>query len=70
MGSVESQLEKAVKRKPLGVLFFPDDFSDLASSDAVRKELDRLGDKGAISKVAQGTCAKPKKSKLIGQVMP
>jgi hypothetical protein len=70
MESIEKQVEKSIKRKPLGSLFFPEDFSDLGSSDAVRKALDRLEDKEAIFRVAQGIYTRPKKSKLIGEVMP
>ncbi len=70
MESVEKQVEKSIKRRPLGSLFFSDDFTDLGSSDAIRKALDRLEDKMIISRIARGIYTRPKKSKLIGKVMP
>jgi len=54
----------------LGSLFFPDNFSSFGSSDAVRKALERLEDKKVIFRIAQGIYTRPKKSKLIGEVMP
>ncbi|GAB2632903.1 DUF6088 family protein [Belliella aquatica] len=70
MESVEKQVEKSIKRRPLGSLFFSGDFTDLGSSDAIRKALDRLEDKMIISRISRGIYTRPKKSKLIGQVMP
>ena len=70
MESVEKQIERHIKQKPLGSLFFPDDFSSYGSSEAVRKALERLEDKKVIFRIAQGIYTRPKKSKLIGEVMP
>jgi hypothetical protein len=70
MESIEKQIESHIKKKPLGSLFFPDDFSNFGSSEAVRKALERLEDKKVISRIAQGIYTRPKQSKLIGEVMP
>lgn len=70
MESIEKQIERHIKGKPLGSLFFPDDFSSFGSSEAVRKALERLEDKKVIFRIAQGIYTLPKKSKLIGEVMP
>lgn len=70
MESVEKQIERYIKQKPLGSLFFPDDFSGIGSSEAIRKALERLVDKKVVFRIAQGIYARPKKSKLIGEVMP
>lgn len=70
MESVERQIETSIKKRPLGSLFFPEDFLELGSSEAVRKALDRLEGKRVISRVAQGIYTRPKKSGLIGEVMP
>lgn len=70
MESVEKQIERHIKQKPLGSLFFPDDFLGLGSYDAVRKALERLVDKSVIFRIGQGIYTRPKKSKLIGEVMP
>lgn len=70
MESVEKQIERYIKQKPLGSIFFPEDFSDFGSSDAVRKALERLVDKMVVFRIAQGIYTRPQKSKLIGEVMP
>ena len=70
MESIEKQIESHIKRKPLGSIFFPGDFSSFGSSEAVRKALERLEDKKVIFRIAQGIYTRPKKSKLIGEVMP
>lgn len=70
MESVEKQIERYIKQKPLGSIFFPEDFSDFGSSDAVRKALERLVDKIVVFRIAQGIYTRPQKSKLIGEVMP
>jgi len=70
MESIEKQIERHIKGKPLGSLFFPDDFSSFGSSEAVRKALERLEDKKVIFRIAQGIYTRPKKSELIGEVMP
>jgi hypothetical protein len=70
MESVEKQIESFIKQNPLGSIFFPDDFSKLGSSEAVRKALGRLEEKKVISRVAHGIYTRPKISSLIGEVMP
>jgi ribosomal protein S19E (S16A) len=68
--SVENQIEKSIKSKPKGSLIMPDDFLNIGSSEAIRKALDRLEDKGVIIRVAHGIYVRPKISKLIGPIMP
>jgi ribosomal protein S19E (S16A) len=68
--SVENQIEKSIKSKPKGSLILPDDFLKIGSSEAIRKALDRLEDKGVIIRVAHGIYVRPKISKLIGPIMP
>ena len=70
MQSVEKQIEKSIKSKPMGTLILPDDYLGLGSSDAIRKALDRLQDKNVIIRVAQGIYVRPKISKYIGPVVP
>ncbi|MEN9943605.1 MAG: hypothetical protein RLZZ91_1606 [Bacteroidota bacterium] len=70
MQSVERQVERSIKSKPLGSLVFPDDYLSFGSSDAVRKALDRLQDKNVLVRVAQGIYVRPKTSKLIGPLIP
>ena len=70
MQSIESKIEKAIKTKGKGILLFPDDFSQLGSSEAIRKSLQRLEEKGEITRVAQGIYVRPKISEYIGTLMP
>jgi ribosomal protein S19E (S16A) len=68
--SVEKQVEKSIKSKPKGSLVMPDDFLTIGTSEAIRKALDRLEDKGEIIRVAHGIYVRPKISKLIGPLAP
>lgn len=70
MESVEFQIEKKIKAKSKGTLFFPDDFSRLGSSESIRKALQRLEEKKIIRRIAQGIYTRPIESKYIGEVLP
>lgn len=70
MESVELQIEKKIKVKSKGTLFFPDDFSQLGSSESIRKALQRLEEKEIIRRIAQGIYTRPIESKYIGEVLP
>jgi hypothetical protein len=70
MESVEFQIEKKIKVKSKGTLFFPDDFSQLGSSESIRKALQRLEEKKIIRRIAQGIYTRPIESKYIGEVLP
>lgn len=70
MQSIEKQIERSIKSKPMGSLILPDDYLSYGSSDAIRKALDRLEDKKVIIRVAQGIYVRPKISKLIGPLTP
>ena len=70
MESVEFQIEKKIKVKSKGTLFFPDDFSQLGSSESIRKALQRLEEKEIIRRIAQGIYTRPIESKYIGEVLP
>lgn len=70
MDSIENQIERVVKSKSRGVLWFPDDFAAYGSSEAIRKSLQRLEDKNILVRVAQGIYVRPKISSHVGQVLP
>lgn len=70
MQDTEKNISLSIKLKPKGYLFFPDDFSHLGTSSAVRKALQRLREKGLIKQVTQGVYVRPKTNELIGEVMP
>lgn len=69
MNSIEKQIEKSIKSKPIGSLVMPGDYLSFGSSDAIRKALDRLQNKQVIVRVAQGIYVRPKISKLIGPLV-
>lgn len=70
MQKTEENIEKSIKRKAKGSLLFPEDFSNLGTSIAVRKALQRLREKGLIKQVAHGIYVRPKINDFIGEVMP
>lgn len=70
MQSIEYKIENTIKAKKKGTLLFPDDFTHLGSSDAIRKSLQRIEEKGKITRVAQGIYVRPKISEYIGTLMP
>lgn len=70
MQSVEKQIERSIRSKPMGSLVFPSDYLSYGSSEAVRKALDRLQDKMVLVRVAQGIYVRPKISELIGPLVP
>ncbi len=70
MVSIEDKIEKYIKAKPKGTLLFPEDFSHIGASTAIRKALQRLREQGLIKKVAHGIYVRPKISDFIGELMP
>ncbi len=70
MQSIEDLIERLVLDKRRGTLFFPEDFEHTGSSEAIRKALQRLENKGSIRRVAHGIYVRPKESSYIGEVMP
>lgn len=68
--SIEKQIEKSIKSKPMGTLVLPSDFFQYGTSKAVQKSLERLEDKKVIVRVAQGIYVRPKISKFIGALTP
>lgn len=70
MLSIEKEIEKSIKSRRKGVLLFPEDFSAIGSSEAVRKALQRLKDRGVIRTVAQGIYVRPEIDEFIGELTP
>ena len=59
MDSVTSKIEQQILSLEKGSIFFPDDFIDFGTSDAVRQTLTRLCKEGLIIRVAQGIYCYP-----------
>lgn len=70
MQSIELQIENEIESQVRGTLFFADSFSTFGSSEAVRKALQRLEEKGFITRIAQGIYVRPIISDYIGEVLP
>lgn len=70
MESVEFKVERYIKALSRGTLLFPEDFSRFGSSEAIRKALQRLEEKGVIRRVAQGIYVRPIINTYIGEVLP
>ena len=69
-GSVENQVFNKIKSDKRGAVFFVENFLFAGNAKAVNKALERLVDKGEITRVASGVYTRPKKSKLIGNITP
>ncbi len=70
MTSIESNIREHIARLRGGSVFYPSDFEEYGSSEAVRIALFRLAETGIIKRLAHGIYAKPYKSKYIGDVYP
>ncbi len=68
--NIEKQIFIKMSRARKGKLFFPEMFGEFAENAAIRKALQRLTDKGSITRVAQGMYVIPQNSNLIGKVIP
>jgi hypothetical protein len=68
--SVETQVLKRIKSKKSGTIYFVEDFLISGNAKAVNKALERLVNKNELTRVTTGIYTRPKKSKLLGFVMP
>jgi predicted transcriptional regulator of viral defense system len=70
MQSVEEKIEKSIKSKQKGTLLFTGDFYDYGTNTAILKALERLTNKGVITRIARGIYVRPVISEFIGEVLP
>lgn len=68
--SVENQVLHKIKAEKRGSIFFVENFLFAGNAKAVNKALERLADKGEITRVATGMYTRLKKNKLLGYVTP
>ena len=66
MDSITSKIKQQIVSSEKGSIFFPDDFVDLGSSDAIRQSLRRLCNEGVIIRVAQGIYCYPELEEKLG----
>jgi hypothetical protein len=68
--NIENQILKKIKKAKGGSLFFVEDFLRFGNAKAIAKALERLVQKGEITRVARGMYARLEKDPFIGPVMP
>lgn len=68
--SVENQVLNKIKTVKKGTIFFVDNFLFAGNAKTVNKALERLADKGEITRVATGMYVRPQKSNLLGYITP
>ncbi len=67
MQSIDNKVISRIYGNGRGWAFFQNDFSDLGSSEAIRKSLSRLEQSGTIRRVLRGMYDYPKFSKLLNE---
>ncbi|OOV29783.1 hypothetical protein BXU11_07925 [Flavobacterium sp. LM5] len=70
MLSIDDKAIAKIKKAKRGSLFFVDDFVTFGSAKAVAKVLERLVDKGDLSRVARGIYARLETDPIFGVLMP
>ena len=68
--STEIQIIEKIKKAKRGSLFFIEDFLRFGNSKAISKALERLVEKGDISRVVRGIYARLEKDPILGFVKP
>lgn len=66
MDSVISKIKQYILSLKRGSIFFPDEFDDLGTPDAIRQSLTRLCKDGLIIRVAQGIYCYPEIEQKLG----
>lgn len=68
--SIHSQVLRVIKSGKTGSIYFADDFTSYGSTDTINKILLRLEKEGFIIRLAHGIYLKPKRSQLLGIILP
>lgn len=61
------QIQDRIHKAPESSVFVNSDFADIANTDTVRRNLNRLAQKDTLRRVFNGVYEKPKYSKLLGE---
>ncbi|MBN2165471.1 MAG: type IV toxin-antitoxin system AbiEi family antitoxin domain-containing protein [Marinilabiliaceae bacterium] len=70
MDSIDDYIVYKVEKSKKGTIFFSEDFLSFGSAKAVGKALERLAEKGRISRVARGLYACLDTHDIFGEVQP
>jgi len=68
--SVETKIINYTSKLGRGNIFFPEDFAELGTSEAVRLALFRLENKDFLIRLAHGIYLYPKKDNILGVIYP
>ncbi|MFO7889633.1 MAG: DUF6088 family protein [bacterium] len=68
--STEKKIKNKISKAKAGSIFFMKDFADAGNPGAVKTALHRAEKRGLIKRLARGIYAKPKESRLVGEVLP
>lgn len=68
--TTSNKIESIIKQTEKGELIFISDFSDFGNYDTVRKSLQRLVNKGLITRISKGIYYVPKKDNILGNLYP
>lgn len=68
--TVTKKIISSFSKKDLGRIFFPEDFSELGTDDAVRQALHRLDQNDILVRIAQGIYLYPKRDDMLGILYP
>ncbi len=68
--TISNKIEAIIKQTAKGKLVFISDFSEFGNYDTVRKSLQRLANKGLVTRISKGIYYIPKKDKILGTLYP
>lgn len=61
-----NKITELIEKMEKGTIFFPSDFVNISSPDAIRQTLSRLVKSGCIRRLAQGIYCTPRTNKMLG----
>ena len=61
------EIQNRIGAAPDGTIFIVSDFADVADSETIRRNLNRLVQAGTLRRILKGVFEKPKYSKLLGE---
>ena len=61
------EIKSRISAAPDGIIFIVSDFADVADSETIRRNLNRLVQAGTLRRILKGVYEKPKFSKLLGE---
>lgn len=68
--TISNKIEEIIKQTTKGKLIFISDFSEFGNYDTIRKSLQRLVNKGLITRISKGIYYIPKEDNILGILYP